>query len=231
MKKIINKMLCFTALVNICCNPANAINEINVCDYRFVNNTKADMFDGYMLMKFIDKNDKSRAKGDLPSFQQDFYRFKVVDYNQGNVKNGVIVDIGKIEENDDYLQSDEFRQNLFNFLGKIERNHEENFTSVPYRKFGENANDNRIANHNAEEFIYGLMEDGVEIYNVDIRKFMKDLNPLEQKYVIRKIRKLKKAHNLKLKLQSSGEYNLYKQYIEEYANQYGSWSLRAELLK
>ena len=40
MKKIINKMLCFTALVNICCNPANAINEINVCDYRFVNNTK-----------------------------------------------------------------------------------------------------------------------------------------------------------------------------------------------
>lgn len=198
---------------------------------RFVNNTKADSFDGYMFMQFIDENDKARAKGDLPVFQQDFYKYKLIDFNYGNIINGVLVDIGRIKENDDYLQSDEFRQNLFNFLGKIERNHEENFTSIPYRKFGEYAGDNQKANHNAEEFVYSLMEDGLDIYNLDIREFIKDLNSLEQKYVIRKIRKLKKAHNLKLKYQQSGEYDNYKQYFEKYANQYGSWTLRYELLR
>jgi hypothetical protein len=181
-------------------------------------------------MKFIDENDKSRAKSDLPEFQQEFYRFKVVDFNQGNIINGIIADIGKIQENDNYLQSDEFRQNLFNFIGKIKRNHIENFTKIPYKKFGDNAEAHWIANHNAEEFVYSLMENGIDIYNIDIREHIKKLDELEQKYVIRKIRKLKKAHNLKLKLQQKGEYEKYRQYVEEYANKYGSWSLRAELL-
>lgn len=39
-KKVINKVLCFAVLANICCYPANAINDIAVGDYRFVNNTK-----------------------------------------------------------------------------------------------------------------------------------------------------------------------------------------------
>ena len=38
-KKVINKVLCFTFLANICCNPVNAV-DINICDYRFVKNTK-----------------------------------------------------------------------------------------------------------------------------------------------------------------------------------------------
>ena len=38
MKKLINKVLCFAILANICCYPANAINDIAVCDYRFVSN-------------------------------------------------------------------------------------------------------------------------------------------------------------------------------------------------
>ena len=38
MKKLINKVLCFAVLANICCDPANAINDIAVCDYRFVSN-------------------------------------------------------------------------------------------------------------------------------------------------------------------------------------------------
>ena len=37
-KKVINKVLCFAVLANICCYPANAINDIAVCDYRFVSN-------------------------------------------------------------------------------------------------------------------------------------------------------------------------------------------------
>lgn len=193
---------------------------------RFVNNSNAEKYDGYMLMKFIDD---AHSKCDLPAYQQNFYKFNMVDFNQGNVINGVIVDIGQIKENDEYMQSDEFRQNLFNLLGKIEKNHEENFTTVPYKKFGNKANDNWTANHNAEEFIYGLMKDGVDIYNIDIREFIKNLNPLEQKYVIQRIRKLKKVHNLKTKLQQSGEYDKYQPYIEKYVKQYGSWSLRHEL--
>lgn len=39
-KKVINKVLCFTVLANICCNPANAVNDITVCDSRFVKNTE-----------------------------------------------------------------------------------------------------------------------------------------------------------------------------------------------
>lgn len=38
MRKIINKVLCFTFLANICCNPVNAA-DIKICDYRFVKNT------------------------------------------------------------------------------------------------------------------------------------------------------------------------------------------------
>lgn len=39
-KKVINKVLCFAILANICCYPVNATSKIDVCDYRFVNNTK-----------------------------------------------------------------------------------------------------------------------------------------------------------------------------------------------
>ena len=38
MRKIINKVLCFAVLANICCNPVNAA-DIKICDYRFVKNT------------------------------------------------------------------------------------------------------------------------------------------------------------------------------------------------
>lgn len=37
-KKVINKVLCFAVLANICCYPVNAINDIAVCDSRFVSN-------------------------------------------------------------------------------------------------------------------------------------------------------------------------------------------------
>lgn len=37
MKKLINKVLCFAILANICCYPANAT-SITMCDYRFVSN-------------------------------------------------------------------------------------------------------------------------------------------------------------------------------------------------
>ena len=74
------------------------------------------------------------------------------------------------------------------------------------------------------------MDKGLDIYNIDIRKFIKNLTPLEQKYAIRKIRKLKKAHNLKIQLQQKNEYKKYKEYFETYAQTFGSWTIKRELL-
>ena len=199
---------------------------------RFVNNTKVEEFDAYMLMKFIDKDDTSRAKSTLPELQKKFNKYEMTDFNLGNIINGIIVDIGRIEKSDEYMNSSEFRQNLFNILGKIERNHEENFNTIP-EKGCKNIDERKEINkaiHYAEDFIYSLMDKKIDIYNVDIREHIKNLSPLEQKYVIKKIRKLKKAHNLKLKLKQSGEYEKYKQVFENIANTFGSWTMRAELL-
>ena len=40
IKKIINKVLYFTFLANICCGSVNAIRNIDFCDSRFVKNTE-----------------------------------------------------------------------------------------------------------------------------------------------------------------------------------------------
>ena len=155
----------------------------------------------------------------------------MTDFQEGNIINGVIVEIGKIKKNPNAMKSSKFRQNLFNFLGSIERNHEENFTTISYRKLNiDKVKDIEIAIHNAEEFVYSLMENGIDIYNIDIRKFIKNRNLLEQKYIIHKIRKLKKIHNLKVQLQNNGEYEKYKQYFKNYLLSFGSWTIKRELL-
>lgn len=56
------------------------------------------------------------------------------------------------------------------------------------------------------------------------------MNEIEQKYIIKKIRALKKVHKLKLILQQSGEYEKYKEFFEEYARNNASWTLKRELI-
>jgi len=173
----------------------------------------------YMLVKYIDGNDKTHVKSPLPRFQSDFYPLKTVDCNKGNLINGIVVDIGGIEENPNAMKSSKFRQNLFNILGFIDKG------TYPCSDV---INSQMLAK--AEGFICDLIENGENIYNIDLRKITKDLNPLERKYIIKKIRVLKKAHKLKLELQKSGDYEQYKKYFEEYVRGYGSRSMRLELL-
>ena len=184
-----------------------------------------------MLMKYIDKKDTTNFKHKLPTFQKNFYKYKMTDFQPDNMINGIIVDIGMIIKNEHALKSDKFRHNLFKFLRIIEKNHEENFTTIPFRNLDSNlANDTKKAILHAEEFVDILMKKGIDIYNVDIRKYTENISPLEQKYVISKIRKLKKAHNLKYQLEQRGEYHKYKNIVENYVRTFGSWTLKQEFL-
>ena len=198
---------------------------------RFVNNPNAAEYDGYMLIKFIDKNDSTRYKCDLPAFQKSYYKYKMTDFQPDNIINGVIVDIGMVIKNTNAMKSSKFRHNLFKFLGIIERNHKENFTSVLINSSdSKNAENIRIAIHRAEEFVYILMKQGLDIYSTDIREFIKNLEPLEQKYVKNKIRKLKRVHKLKTQLIEQNEYEKYKPLVDSYVQTYGSWTIKHEFL-
>ena len=198
---------------------------------RFVNDTNSDKFDAYMLVKFIDKNDTSNVKCDLPAHQTQFYKYKMTDFNLGNIINGIITDIGRIEKNDYILKSSELRQDLFAFYGLLVRNHYENFANPFLKKYNvDKAQQIEKAINNAEDFLHGLMKDGYDIYNLDIRLFTKDLPEIERKFVIKKIRALKKANKLKLKFQRNDEYNYYYEaYLKNYAGEYCSKTMKHEL--
>ena len=203
---------------------------------RFVNDTNAETFDAYMLVKYIDENDTSNVKCDLPAYQKQFYKYKMTDTNTGNIINGIITDIGKIEKNDYILESSELRQDLFAFYSLLVRNAYENLdVPVLQKKYNpDTASQTEKAIHNAEEFVHNLMKDGYDngydIYNIDIRPFIKDLPELEQKFVIKKIRALKKVHQLKLKFQQNDEYkHFYEAYLENYAETYCSKTMKREL--
>lgn len=189
---------------------------------RFVNNSKASDFDGYMLMKFIDEADTARAKAELPEYQHDFLRFKkITDNRDGNLINGIRTDIGRLEENPYAMDSTEFRQNLFAFLAKTKSTRLTLKAKTPEEK---------LAASKALNFVHGLMFEGKDIYNMDLREVTTDLSELEQRYVIKTVRALKKAHKLKLKFMERGEYGDYVKYFGKYVWNSDNLPLQIELL-
>lgn len=189
---------------------------------RFVNNSKTLDFDGYMLMKYIDEADTMRAKVELPDYQRDFSRFKEIsDNHEGNVINGIRTDIGRLEENPNAMASSEFRQNLYAFLAKTKSTRLTLRAKTPEEK---------LAASKALNFVHELMFEGKDIYNMDLREVMTDLNELEQRYVIKTVRALKKAHKLKLKFMERGEYGDYAKYFGKYVWNNDNLPLQIELL-
>ena len=160
---------------------------------------------GYILSKYIDVEDKKRAKKPLNILREIVYRLYNRDKNPTNEINGVCIDVGGFEEDtkiDENILNKEFRKNLVIFLDRIERDGRTPESTI---------------RNNAEKLLLKQIENGSDIFNLDFRildttKFSQD----EVREAIRIVRRLRAVHKLKNELNLKGEFSNYYPYIKRF---------------
>ena len=173
---------------------------------------------GYMLNQFIDPSNKARAKGPLNPLKLHFREIRCRDahYN-GNTINGVLCDVGGIERNDSYIKDNVFRENLGRFLDRIRSDYLEmqRFYREPLAKYSVSKEEYE-ATINAERFLSDLMDKDIDIYAADLREVLSPLSADEQKIAIRMVRRMRNAHNFKNELKAKGEYEQYRELLNDF---------------
>lgn len=166
---------------------------------------------GYMLNRFIDKNDTARAKTVLNPLRAEYREYSIPDIQRAdNLINNVIIDAGGIVKNKDYIEDKNFRHTLDIFLDRIFMEHirEDALWEVPKIKEIDIA-------CRAENFLIEQRDNGIDIYKADLRELLKPLNEDERLYAIRMVRRYRNIHKLKLELKENGTYEAYKPYLEK----------------
>ena len=180
---------------------------------------------GYMLNKFIDENDLSRAKTPLNPLRDRFREYYIADSRErGNMINNIIIDAGGIERNENYIKDKNFRRNLFVFFDRI-------YPDMQNARWRTINNDGLINSKTvipAEKFLTEQMDKGVDIFKADLRELLKPLNDEQQLYAKKLIRRLRNTHKLKCDLKAQGKYDSYKTILEKFKS-YCSEILTKEL--
>ena len=176
---------------------------------------------GYILSKYIDKNDTQRAKGELDPIYLDYCRIIHTDKERkGNEILGVITDVGGMEDNHDYIHDKEQRNSVV-FFSKALKNYQ--FLTKD-RLFGMNMMeaDNLIkAEADAEDYVYNLLTKTDDFYEKDVEEITEPLYELEKELAIEKIGQLKSVHKLKTKLQKEGKFEECLNYLLKF--KHNSW--------
>ena len=160
-------------------------------------------YGGYILSKFIDKEDEKRAKKPLNPYRERFYPLTNGDnYNHKNEINGVWIECGDIEENPDYkyIPDKEFWKNLLIFLDGMQ-------TSWNHYS------------RRAEKFLLEQIDNGKDIFNMDLRTLESD-DPLICREAIKMVQRLRTVNKLKTKLEAKGEFEQYLELINVFIGNY-----------
>ena len=175
---------------------------------------------GYILKKYIDKNDTSREKTPLETVVTNYYPIIHFDKKDDNCVNGVIIDVGGMVKNINLIENKETRKNVMYFAKSI------NDYNNLIQSETEKTHHNEIIkimkeDYNAETLIYNKLIEDKDFYNRDIREMIKPLSNLEQKIFKKKLRKLRKIHKVKTQLQKEDKFDDCVKYLGTY--RYTSW--------
>ena len=172
----------------------------------------------YLLNKYIDIKDKNRKKVPLNPLRTRYSKLICRDsIRNGNTINGVLCDVGGTKLNERYISDKNFRENLGRFLDRIWADYIgiQRHNVEALAKYSVSKNEyNSIMK--AEKFLSELMDNEINIFSVDLRKYSKDLLPDEQKTAIRMVRRMRNVHNFKNELKAKGEYEKYRRILNEY---------------
>ena len=184
----------------------------------------AENDNGYMLKKYIDKDDKTRAKVELDPVVTNYYKICHFDKKEENCINGIITDVGGMDENVNFIEDKETRNNVIYFAKSIHDYNDmisKDIENLPQDKKMKIIN----AEFQAENLLYKGVTKDKDFYNKDYRELIKPLSELEQKVFKKKFRKLKKIHEVKTRLQKEGKFDECAKYLG--THRYTSWKNKA----
>jgi len=180
----------------------------------FMSRFSTDYFEhGYMLNKYIDKNDAARAKTQLNPLRNEYYEYSIPDSSERseNMINNVIIDAGGIVKNTNYIKDKTFRRNLFVFLDRI-------YINCPQPLAKSDLKLTIMKKANVDDYLCKQLDSGTDIYSADLRELLKPFDEQEKIYAKRQIRQLRNVHKLKKELKANGTFEKYKPYLKKASN-------------
>ncbi|MBO7673248.1 hypothetical protein J6S88_07575 [bacterium] len=166
---------------------------------------------GYMLNKFIDKNDKARAMTPLNPLRAKYREYSIPDIErESNMINNIIIDAGGIVKNGAYIKDKDFRRNLFVFLDRIFSEYVREDAIWTAHKYKDIDSAFRV-----EKFLIDQMNNGTDIYKADLRELLKPMSEEDRLRATRMLRRFRNTHKLKCELKANGAYDQFKPYLEK----------------